>query len=140
MVARFVLRKRAFISVALIYVHHISSIHFCLHLLLDAMRTRLDSRAQSLMVEQRCNTLVQLQDYRLTEMGIIVTFFCLLRTRLSFSNHSAEKKKLNVESALHNELSLRMLTMTSADSLVRKLKLEKFLSCGRQPKVRCFPS
>ena len=75
MVARLVLTKRAFISVALDGLH-ISPIHFYFHLLQDAMRTRLDSRAQSLMEEQR--TLVQLHAYGLREWRIIVSFFASL--------------------------------------------------------------
>ena len=34
----------------------------------------------------------------------------LISTRLSFYDHSAKNKVLNIESALHNELSLKLGT------------------------------
>ena len=38
----------------------------------------------------------------------LFTIFCLISTRLSFPNQSAEIKVLNIESALHNELYLKI--------------------------------
>ena len=37
-----------------------------------------------------------------------VYIFCLVSTRLSFSHQSVENKVLNIESAFHNELSLKI--------------------------------
>ena len=40
--------------------------------------------------------------------GIFVVIFCLISTTLSFAKQSAENKVLNIESALHNEISLKI--------------------------------
>ena len=39
--------------------------------------------------------------------GIFVYIFCLISMKLSWSNQSVEKKGLDIESVLHNELSLK---------------------------------